>query len=138
MASSIITPEAYLAWFPTGNELAIVTKSGGSWAAIDETVADGVLVHYFGEPEPIPFDQPEQYPDFPPSLQSFLSDYIIGRLYEDKAGQAADRPETAAVYIRLAGDRMRRWKNMVNRKLPKLTTKIAGPRRIVPFPLNDR
>lgn len=138
MASSITSPETKLAWFISGDKLAVATKSSGSWAAIDETVSDGILVHYYGEPDPIPYDQPEQYPDIHPALHSPLVDYLKGKLFLDKAGQFAEIPETAAVYLSLSREHMRVWKNMVNRRLPSLTTKIAGPRFMVPLPINDR
>ena len=136
MASSITSPAANLAWFVSGDRLAIATKSSGSWAAIGETVSDGILVHYYGEPEPI--EEAEQYPDIHPALHSALVDYIKGKLFLDKAGQYADIPDTAAVYLRLSREHTRRWENMVNRRLPSLTTKIAGPRYMVPLPINSR
>lgn len=138
MPSSIGRPQDNMAWFVSGNNLGIVTKSSGHWAAIDETVAEGILVHYFGEPELIPVDQPEQCPDIPSALHSALVDYIKGQLFLDKAGEFAQLPETAAIYLSLSREHMRRWKNMVARRLPTLTTKIAGPRSLVPLPVNRR
>lgn len=136
MGSSITSPAANLAWFVSGDRLAIATKSSSSWAAIGETVADGILVHYYGEPEPV--EEADQYPDIHPALHSSLVDYIKGKLFLDRAGQFADNPDAAAVYLNLSREHMRVWKNMVNRRLPSLTTKIAGPRFMVPFPINSR
>jgi len=138
MSSSINRPDDKLSWFISGDRIAIVSSNTGTWAAIDETVSDGILVHYYGEPEPIPFDQPEQFPDFPPALHSVLVDYVKGKLFLDRAGQSANNPDAAAVYLSLSREHMRTWRNKINRKLPSLTTKIAGARYMVPFPINDR
>ncbi len=138
MSSTFTQPDNTLGWFVSGNRLGLATRSTGFWTAVDETVTGGALVHYYGEPEPIPYDQPDQYLDIHPALHSPLVDYVKGKLFYDQAAKFAQQPEVAATYLALAREHMRSWKNMVNRRLPSLTAKIAGPRALLTFPINNR
>ena len=66
MASSIKYPEEDAVWFIEGDKLALLTNVDSSgdtrtdtkggrkvWKAIAETVSDGLLIHYHGEPNSV-------------------------------------------------------------------------------------
>ena len=63
MASSYNYPEDKISYFIRGNHLAIVTTRGetsgtthsieGQYKPIDEAVTNGVLIHYYAEPDTV-------------------------------------------------------------------------------------
>ena len=63
MASNHKHPENDVAYFIVGDKLAIITTKGtdsssvhskaGDWKAIDEAVTNGVLIHYYAEPNTV-------------------------------------------------------------------------------------
>ena len=98
MASSYNNPEDYIAWFITGDHLAIVTTKGsdsdtihqkeGDYKPIDEAVTNGVLIHYSAEPNAV--SALTDVPDIDNTMHSSLIDFVKYRLYQDKAGTTAD------------------------------------------------
>ena len=123
MASTYNNPEDYIAWFITGNHLAIVTTKGndantvhqreGDYKPIDEAVTNGVLIHYSAEPnavsgitDPLDIDN---------TLHSFITDFVKCKLYIDRATQHE-----------------RKWKECLVKYGSKKRDKIGGSRRIMP------
>ena len=63
MASTYNYPEDYIAWFIKGNHLALVTTKSetsgtyhrkyGQYKPIDEAVTNGLLIHYYAEPNAV-------------------------------------------------------------------------------------
>ena len=109
MASNYNNPEDFIAWFITGDHLAIVTTKGsdtdtvhhkiGDYKPIDEAVTNGVLIHYSGEPNAV--TAITDTPDIDNSMHSSLIDYVKFRLYQDKAGISIDG-NTSAVAMSMA------------------------------------
>lgn len=142
MASTLGSPENSLAWFINGDQLALVKKgasnTSGNYVAIDESVTQGLLVHYYGEPVPVAFDELDQYIDFPATLLMTLVDYIKSVLFRDRAGKAAQvNAELAQINMNLAATHERLFQQVLKRHIVALTTRRGGPRGIVPPSLRN-
>ena len=84
MASNIKYPENSSRWFVQGSNLALLTDvdSDGDtrtttrkkWQAIDEAVTDGILIHYYGEPNSL--SSITSSIDLDNSLHLALVDYV--------------------------------------------------------------
>ena len=98
MASNIKYPDSSAVWYIEGDKLALITNVDASgnarttarktWKAIGEAVTNGVLLHYYGEPNRVRTINDEI--DLDNSLHLSLVDYIKYRLYLDKAGVCPD------------------------------------------------
>ena len=142
MASSYNNPEDSIAWFITGDHLAIVTTKGsdsdtihhkeGDYKPIDEAVTNGVLIHYSGEPDAV--TTLDSVPDIDNTMHSSLIDYVKFRLYQDKAGTVADG-NIAAVSMNMARAHESKWVESTKRFGMKKRDKTGGPRRIMPADL---
>ena len=142
MASSYNNPEDYIAWFITGDHLAIVTTKGsdsdtihqkeGDYKPIDEAVTNGVLIHYSAEPNAV--SALTDVPDIDNTMHSSLIDFVKYRLYQDKAGTVADS-NVAAVSMNMARTHESKWIEATKRFGMKKRDKTGGPRRIMPADL---
>ena len=91
MASTYTYPESYLAWFIRGNHLAVVTTKGntagtshsleGQYKPINEAVTNGILIHYYGEPNAV--TAITDTPDVDNVFHTSIIDYVKSRLLED-------------------------------------------------------
>ena len=148
MASTYNYPEDFLAWFIKGENLAIITTKGstdgsthsklGDWKAIDESVTDGILIHYESEPSSISIsasgDYSSTYPDVDNALHTSLIDYVKYRLYQDKAGLSTDG-NIASIAMAMAQSHEGKWNESVRRYGMKKRDKTGGPRRVMPADL---
>ena len=141
MASTYNHPEDSIAWFITGDHLAIVTTKGtdsnsvhhkeGDYKPIDEAVTNGVLIHYTAEPnavsgigDPIDIDN---------TLHSFVTDFVKCKLYMDRAGQLSMSDANAStISMNLSNQHERKWKECLIKYGSKKRDKVGGPRRIMP------
>ncbi len=92
-------PEDDIMWFMQGDNLAITTTKGtdstsvhsklGHLKAIDESVIEGLLLHYYAEPTAV--DDITDSLDIDNSLHLFVVDYVKSRLFMDKAAQSTER-----------------------------------------------
>ena len=139
MASSYNNPEDYIAWFITGDHIAIVTTKGsdsdtihqkeGDYKPIDEAVTNGVLIHYSGEPDAV--TTLDSVPDIDNTMHSSLIDYVKFRLYQDKAGISSD-PNISSVSMAMARNHELKWTESTKRFGMKKRDKTGGARRIMP------
>ena len=139
MASSYNHPEDFIAWFITGDHLAIVTTKGsdedtihhqlGSFKPIDEAVTNGVLIHYSAEPNAV--SGISDIPDIDNTMHSALIDYVKFRLYQDKAGISIDG-SASAVAMSMARSHEMKWNESTRKYGMKKRDKTGGPRRIMP------
>ena len=142
MASSYNNPEDFIAWFITGDHLAIVTTDGsdndnihqrlGDYKPINEAVTNGVLIHYSGEPNTV--TGISDTPDIDNTMHSSLIDYVKFRLYQDKAGISVDS-NASAVAMSMARSHEGKWNEAIRKYGMKKRDKTGGPRRIMPADL---
>tara|TARA_R100001082_G_C4334376_1_gene147151 strand:+ start:66 stop:497 length:432 start_codon:yes stop_codon:yes gene_type:complete len=98
MASNIKFPESTARWFIEGDKLCLITKVDSSgntrtsarkqWKAISEAVTDGILLHYYAEPNSVKNINDEI--DLDNTMHLALVDYVKKCLYMDKSGTASD------------------------------------------------
>ena len=137
MASTYTYPESYLAWFIRGNHLAVVTTKGntagtshsleGQYKPINEAVTNGILIHYYGEPNAV--TDITDTPDVDNVFHNSIVDYVKARLYEDKAGNSEDT-NLAQVSLNLATIHQSKWKESVKKNGMKKRDKTGGTRAI--------
>ena len=98
MASSIKYPEDNARWFIEGDKFCLITNvdsdgdtrsvSRKQWKAISEAVTDGLLLHYYAEPNNVISINDEL--DLDNTMHLAVVDYVKKCLYMDKAGNATD------------------------------------------------
>ena len=139
MASNIAYPDKSATWYIEVDKFALITNvdSTGTarttarktWKAISEAVTDGVLLHYYGEPNKVRSINDEI--DLDNSLHVSLVDYIKHRLYLDKAGSSGDAGVTQAS-MSISMNHEKKFKDAVARYGTRKRNKTGGTRAIVP------
>lgn len=139
MASSIKYPDKSAVWYIEGDKLALLTKvdSSGStrttarkqWKAISEAVSNGVLIHYYGEPNKVRTINDEL--DLDNSLHLSLIDYIKHRLYLDKAGASPDAGISQSSMM-VSVNHEKKFRDAVARYGMRKRNKTGGTRAVVP------
>ena len=139
MASSIQYPDSSASWYIEGDKFALITNvdSSGSgrttarkqWKAIAEAVTDGLLLHYYGEPNKVRTINDEI--DLDNSLHLSLVDYIKYRLYLDKAGVSPDAGVSQSAMV-VSMNHEKKFKDAVSRYGIRKRDKTGGTRAIVP------
>jgi len=142
MASNIKYPENSARWFVQGNSLALITDvdSDGDtrtttrkkWQAIDEAVTDGLLIHYYGEPNSI--SSITSSIDLDNSLHLALVDYVKKCLYMDKAGVSND-PNLASISAQMSTVHKSNFDEAVVRFGMRKKDKTGGTRILKPISL---
>jgi hypothetical protein len=141
MASNIKYPDKSMLWFIEGDKLGLlsnVDSSGNTrttdrkqWKAISETVSDGILLSYQGEPDKVTSINSSL--DIDNTLQVSIVDYVKRCLYMDKASKG--RQEDSAVALSLAREHNRRFKEGVRKYGQRKREKTGGTRAILPYDL---
>ena len=141
MASNITYPDKSMLWFVEGDKLGLLSNvdSSGStrttdrkqWKAISETVSDGILLSYQGEPDKVTSINSTLSIDN--TLQISIVDYVKRCLYMDKA--AKGRQEESAVSLSLAREHNRKFKEGVRKYGQRKREKTGGTRAVVPYDL---
>lgn len=141
MASTYTYPESYLAWFIKGNHLAVVTTKGntagtshsleGQYKPINEAVTNGILIHYYGEPDSV--SAVTDNLDIENSLQPAIVDFVKSKLYMDKAGT---EPATSQVSLGLAQFHEKAFTDALRKHGVRKRSKIGGARVIKTFDFN--
>ena len=141
MASNIKYPDKSMLWFIEGDKLGLlsnVDSSGNTrttdrkqWKAISETVGEGILLSYQGEPNKVTSITSSL--DVDNTLQVSIVDYVKRCLYMDKA--AKGRQEDSAVSLSLAREHNRKFKEGVRKYGQRKREKTGGTRAVVPYDL---
>ena len=141
MASNITYPDKSMLWFVEGDKLALLTNVDSSgntrttdrkqWKAVSESVFEGILLSYQGEPNKVL--SINDTIDIDNTLQVSIVDYVKRCLYMDKA--AKGRQEDSAVSLSLAREHNRRFKEGVRKYGQRKREKTGGTRAIVPYDL---
>ena len=139
MASSIKYPDSSASWYIEGDKFALITNVDSScsgrttarkqWKAIAEAVTDGVLLHYYGEPNKVRTINDEI--DLDNSLHLSLVDYIKYRLYLDKAGVSPDAGISQSSMV-VSMNHEKKFRDAVARYGIRKRDKTGGTRAIVP------
>jgi hypothetical protein len=140
MASAKDHPEDTVAYFIVGDKLALVTTDGstdnsihekkGDWKSIDESVSNGVLIHYYAEPNAV--SAVTDYPDIDNSLHGPIVDFVKSKLYIDRAGKAQD-PNVSATSMSLSQFHNQTWTDSVRKHGSRKRDKIGGTRVVKTF-----
>ena len=139
MASNITYPDKSATWYIEGDKLALITNvdsSGNSntearksWKAIAEAVTNGVLIHYYGEPNKVRTINDDI--DLDNSLHLSLVDYMKYRLYLDKAGVSPDAGISQSSMM-VSVNHEKKFRDAVARYGMRKRNKTGGTRAIVP------
>ena len=139
MASNISYPDSSAVWYIEGDKLALITNVDSSgnarttarktWKAIGEAVTDGILLHYYGEPNKVRTINDEI--DLDNSLHLSLVDYIKHRLYLDKAGVSPDAGVSQSAMV-VSMNHEKKFRDAVARYGIRKRDKTGGTRAIVP------
>ena len=141
MASNITYPDKSMLWFIEGDKLGLlsnVDSSGNTrttdrkqWKAISETVSEGILLSYQGEPNKVTSITSSL--DIDNTLQISIVDYVKRCLYMDKAAKGGQ--EDSAISLSLAREHNRRFKEGVRKYGQRKREKTGGTRAVVPYDL---
>ena len=139
MASNIKYPESTARWFIEGDKLCLITKVDSSgntrtsarkqWKAIAEAVTDGILLHYYAEPNSVKSLNDDI--DLDNSLHKSIVDYVKKCLYMDKAGSILE-PGVVQTAMQMSAMHEKNFKDSVARYGMKKRNKTGGTRAIVP------
>ena len=142
MASNISYPDKSAVWYVEGDKLALVTNVDSSgvtrttarkqWKAISEAVSNGLLIHYYGEPNKVRTINDDI--DLDNSLHLSLVDYIKYRLYLDRAGVSPDAGISQSSMI-VSASHEKKFRDAVASYGTKKRNKTGGTRVIVPSDL---
>ena len=133
-------PEDDVVWFMQGDNLAISTTKGtdstsvhsklGDLKAIDESVIEGILIHYYAEPTSV--DDITDSLDLDNALHLFVVDYVKSRLFMDKAAQSTDAAIVSSS-LNLSNTHERSWKDALVKFGTRKREKVGGSRIVRPF-----
>jgi hypothetical protein len=133
-------PEDELMWFIKGDNLALTTTKGsdassvheklGDLKAIDENVLDGILIHFYAEPDAV--TSIDSTLDLDNSLHLYVVDYVKSRLFMDRAAQSNDAG-IASTSLNLGNVHERKWKDALVRFGTRKREKVGGLRVVRPF-----
>ena len=140
MASNINFPENSALWFVEGDKLALITKTDSSgnsrttdrklYKAIQESITDGLLIHYYGEPNSVV--SINDTPDIDNTLHVAIVDYVKKCLYMDKAGASSD-PGVSQSAMQMMIQDERRFNETVKRYGMRKRDKTGGTRAVLPY-----
>ena len=135
MASSIKYPENQAMYFIEGDKLGLITKVDSSgdnrtsarkkWKAIAEAVTDGLLIHYYAEPNSVSAITDSL--DIDNALELSVVDYVKKCLYMDKAGASAD-PNAGQIAMAMSATHEKRFKEAIQRYGVRKKDKTGGSR----------
>mgnify|MGYP003149573575 CR=1 FL=1 len=140
MASNINFPENSALWFVEGDKLALITKTDSSgnsrttdrklYKAIQESITNGLLIHYYGEPNSVV--SINDTPDIDNTLHVAIVDYVKKCLYMDKAGASSD-PGVSQSAMQMMIQHERRFNETVKRYGMRKRDKTGGTRAVLPY-----
>jgi hypothetical protein len=135
MASNITYPDDVARWFIEGDKLCLITNVDSSgnarttarkqWKAISEAVTDGLLLHYYAEPNNVKGLNDDI--DLDNTMHLALVEYVKRCLYMDKAGTSAD-PNISAAALQMSNMHKRNFDEAVIRYGMRKRDKTGGSR----------
>lgn len=135
MASNIKYPEDSARWFIEGDKLCLVTSVDSSgnnnnsarkrWKAIQEAVTNGLLIHYYAEPDSVTAVTGSLEIDN--TMHLAIVDYVKKCLYMDKAGTSVDG-NVSAMAAQMARMHEKNFNDAIIRYGMKKRDKTGGSR----------
>tara|TARA_R100001163_G_C5010392_1_gene156514 strand:- start:79 stop:510 length:432 start_codon:yes stop_codon:yes gene_type:complete len=135
MASNIKYPENQAMYFIEGDKLTLLTNvdsdgtqrttSRKKLKAISESVTDGILIHYYSEPNSVTSVNSEI--DIDNALQPAIVDFVKKCLYMDKAGSSGDL-SASQVLMSLSMRHEKDFNNAIKRFGVRKKDKTGGTR----------
>ena len=135
MASNIKYPEDNAKWFIEGDKFCLITNVDDSgdnrssarklWKAIAESVSDGLLLHYYAEPNSVQSLNDDI--DLDNTMHLALVDYVKKCLYMDKSGTSVDG-NVAAAAMQMSRMHEKNFNDAVIRYGMKKRDKTGGSR----------
>jgi hypothetical protein len=139
MASNIKYPDSSARYFIQGDKLALITNidtAGGirtvprkNFKAISESITDGLLIHFYGDPNKVRNINDEI--DLDNSLNKAVVDFVKKCLYMDKAGRVLE-PGIVQTAMQMAAMHEKNFKDSVARFGMRKRNKTGGTRAVVP------
>ena len=135
MASNIKYPDDRARWFIEGDKICLITNvdSDGNtrtterkqWKAISEAVTDGLLLHYYAEPNSVVSINDDL--DLDNTMHLAIVDYVKKCLYMDKAGNASD-PNIVSTSMKLSNSHQLKFNESIKRYGMRKRDKTGGSR----------
>lgn len=132
-------PGDYIRWFVQHDQLGLITSRGsdddktnqklGDWKSIDESVTNGLLLHFFAEPDIVAITDTfsTTYPDLDNSLHLPIVDYMKKNLFLDRAGVSQDA-NVGQMAMAMSQQHQLKWDDSVRKWMSKRKDKVGGPR----------
>ena len=137
MASNITYPDKSCLWFIEGDRLGVVsnvdssgntrTTSRKQWKAISEKILDGMLLHYWSEPDSV--TSISSVLDVDNVLHSAVVNYVKCSLYMDRAGMS--QGDAGAVAMSLSREHRKLFDRDVRKYGQRKNSKTGGLRSLV-------
>ena len=138
MASNLKYPEDSVLYFIRGDQLGLVTTFSSSsetrtarkaYQAIDHSVTNGMLIHYYGNPKRV--TAITDTPDVDNLFHSSIVDYVKKCLYMDRAGSTGDA-NRSQVAMNMMMQHERKFNNAIKKYGNRKRSKTGGTRAVVP------
>jgi len=138
LAGSIKYPEDQVLYFIRGDHLSLVTTyssasesrtSRKAYQAIDHSVRNGLLIHYYGNPKRV--TAITDTPDVDNLFHSSIVDYVKKCLYMDRAGSTGDA-NRSQIAMGMMAQHERMFNNVIKKYGNRKRSKTGGTRAVVP------
>ena len=136
MASNITYPDKSCIWLIEGDRLGIVSNVDSSgntrttdrkqWKAISEDITDGMLLHYWAEPDSVSHINDKL--DIDNTLHTAIVNYVKCSLYMDKAGIGSG--DAGAIAMSLSREHRKLFDRDVRKYGQRKNSKTGGLRSL--------
>ena len=133
-------PNSYYMWYIEGDDLIIVTTEPedgsnvrGYTQSPQETITDGILINYLGEPDAITTVTDSL--DLDNTLHKYVVEYVKAEMYMMESGKAAmeGNNDRATMLERMSLRHRERWERELKKYGMKNRDKVGGRRRFMPL-----
>ena len=138
LTGNVKYPEDQILYFIRGDHLSLVTTYSSSsetrtsrkaYQAIDHSMVNGMLIHYYGNPKRV--TAITDTPDVDNLFHSVIVDYVKKCLYMDRAGSTGDA-NRSQIAMGMMAQHERKFNNAVKKYGNRKRSKTGGTRAIVP------
>ena len=138
LTGNVKYPENQILYYMRGDHLSLVTTYSSSaetrtsrkaYQAIDHSVTNGLLIHYYGNPKRV--TAITDTPDVDNLFHSAIVDYVKKCLYMDRAGSTGDA-NRSQVAMNMMVQHERKFNNAIKKYGNRKRSKTGGTRAVVP------